>query len=316
MEDDPRDDPAYRELVEQVNSRTCVAFVGSGLSIGHYPSWPDLIGDLCEACGLPETAAEARRGAEPDRLTTWADEAHDHNPDTYYAKLDEIFGQRPTSTRLAYSLLLRLRFASYVTTNFDPLLEVESRKDEHEIRGIRALPSLNAGELNGRRIFYVHGYLREGRSATHHSLVLRRSEFDHAYDGDRSMLPGFLQQLLVYHPVLFIGAGLQEPQLEHVFDICRRLRRGIESEYSARAPKRYILRPTTLRTSGAASDAPLMRDKRAEAEEDRRFEEIDVKVVRYHKGGAGHSGIEEMLEEWCELSPLPIEPGFPEGGTR
>jgi hypothetical protein len=52
VEKDTRDNPFYEELVEQVNSRRCVAFVGSGLSMGYYPSWSDLIGGLCEACGL------------------------------------------------------------------------------------------------------------------------------------------------------------------------------------------------------------------------------------------------------------------------
>jgi hypothetical protein len=60
LKEETRDDPLYRELVEQVNSRQCVAFVGSGLSMGYYPSWSDLIGELCEACGLLNEAVDAR----------------------------------------------------------------------------------------------------------------------------------------------------------------------------------------------------------------------------------------------------------------
>jgi hypothetical protein len=148
-----RNQPYYDDLEKLVlrSLRTCVVFVGSGLSTGQYPSWPDLIGDLCEACGLPEDAATARAVTDADLLARLADAAHDRGGETYPSKkLDEIFGRRVTHTRAAYGLLMRLAFASYVTTNFDPLLGYESMKPEHNVRGVRALPALNASELTTR----------------------------------------------------------------------------------------------------------------------------------------------------------------------
>jgi hypothetical protein len=312
------DNALYKELVEQVNSRRCVAFIGSGLSMGQYPSWPDLIGQLCEACGLLGEAADARKTQDPDVLTRLADVAHDRDREAYHRKLDDVFGRRVTHTRAAYGLLARLPFASYVTVNFDPLLGYEGMKPEHNIRGIRTLPALQVHELASRCIFYVHGYIQDGRSSANHPLVLRHSEFERAYDVSQSMLHSFLQQLLISYPVLFIGVGLGEPQLRRVFEICRGIRRGIEEEYGAPAPKRYILRPTVLRTGQDSGGKAAGRDEvaKAEAEEDILFEEIDVKVVRYYQRDSGHSGIEEMLEEWGDLSPPSIEPGFFGGGPR
>ncbi len=314
MKDEARDDPLYRELVEQVNSRRCVIFVGSGLSMDQYPSWSDLVADLCEACGLPDEAAEARTKRDADSLPRLADVAYDSDPDAYSRKLDEIFGRRVTGTRAAYGLLARLPFVSYVTVNFDPLLGYESMKPEHNICGIRTLPSLHVHELAARCIFYVHGYIRDDRSSADHPLVLRQSEFKRFYDVSRSMLPGFLQQLLISYPVLFIGMGLGEPQLKRVFEICRDLRRGIVTEYGVPAPQRYILRPMVFRPEEKAGSGATRRDEATESEEDRLFEEIDVKVVRYHQRDSRHSGIEEILEEWCDLSPPSIEPGFFGGG--
>ena len=46
MRYDERDTYLQEELFEHVNSRTCVAFEGSGLSMGHYPFCSNLIGDL------------------------------------------------------------------------------------------------------------------------------------------------------------------------------------------------------------------------------------------------------------------------------
>ena len=287
------------------------------MSIDQYPSWSDLVGDLCEACGLPNEAADARTKRDTDLLPRLADAAYAADSEAYSRKLDEIFGRRVTGTRAAYSLLARLPFASYVTVNFDPLLGYEGMKPEHGICGIRTLPSLHVHELAARCIFYVHGYIRDDRSAAGHPLVLRQSEFRRAYDVSQSMLPGFLQQLLISYPVLFIGMGLAEPQLKQVFEICRDLRRGIETEYGVPAPRRYILRPMAFRPEqNSGSRRATRRDETTESEEDRLFEEIDVKVVRYHQRDSRHSGIEEILEEWCDLSPPSIEPGFFGGVPR
>jgi hypothetical protein len=158
-------------------------------------------------------------------------------------------------------------------------------------------------------VFYIHGYIGEGRSAADHDLVLRQSEFDSAYS-DHSTLFSFLHQLLIYHPVLFIGIGLNEPQLKRVFEICRQIRRKIDTQYAAHAPQRYILRPMEFRSKETAGGRTLTRDSTTESEEDKLFEEIDVRVVRYDRRDSRHSGIEELLERWCELSPPSIEPGF------
>jgi hypothetical protein len=119
-----RNEPYYKDLEELVlRSRRCVAFIGSGLSMGQYPSWSALIADLCEACGLPADAEMARSTTDPNTLAHLTDVAHDNDSEAYYQVLDTVFGHRVTDTRAAYDLLMRLPFASYVTTNFDPLLE-------------------------------------------------------------------------------------------------------------------------------------------------------------------------------------------------
>jgi hypothetical protein len=277
--------------------------------MGQYPSWSELIADLCKACGRAADAETARYTKDPNTLATLADIAHDNDSDAYYRVLDTVFGHRVTSTRAAYDLLMRLPFASYVTTNFDPLLEYESRKPDRNIGGIRALPSLNVAEVSRRCVFYIHGYIGEGRSAADHDLVRRQSEFSSGYS-DQSTLFSFLHQLLIFHPVLFIGIGLDEPQLKRVFEICRQLRREIETQYRAIAPQRYILRPMEFSSKEIAGGRPLTQNRTKESEEDKLFEEIDVRVVRYDGRDRSHSGIEELLEGWCELSPLSIEPGF------
>lgn len=148
VDDDVHYEPHYESLRKQVLSGRCVAFLGSGLSTGLYPSWTDLVYRLCVECNAPNS--EAAKSADADLLIQLADDAHSADPDMYYHVLDEEFGRWPTDTRLAYDLLMRLPFQSYVTTNFDPLLEYESRKPEHRDRsgGVHAYPSLPVDDLS------------------------------------------------------------------------------------------------------------------------------------------------------------------------
>lgn len=302
------DEPLYGELTEQVlHSGQCMVFVGSGLSVEQYLTWPVLICRLCKACGVADP--EAALDADADDLMRMADAAYEQDRESYYRVLDDVFGRGVTGTRVAYGLLLRLPFAGYVTTNFDPSLEWESRIPERGIQRVYALPSLKAAGLAERSVFYIHGHLRDDRPAADHDIVLRQSEFDLHY-GEESLLPGFLRELLSYHPILFIGTSLREPELNRIFEICRRIRKRIETKYSESAPPRYILLPMVFRIEEADGVRRLVRDVRAESDEDRLFGEMDIKVVRYDRKDERYSGIEDILQEWCALSPRKIESGF------
>jgi hypothetical protein len=116
----------YQNLIGLIRDRSCVPFIGSGLSAGLYPSWNDLIKTLCEECDVGNLGTEENLSSED--LLKKADEAKANDVVAYNRTLGELFTPS-VHKREAYELLLRLKFRFYITTNFDPLLAEETRKE-------------------------------------------------------------------------------------------------------------------------------------------------------------------------------------------
>lgn len=200
----------------------CVAWIGSGLSAGaDYPSWEKIIRDLCDACNVTSLGEDE---ASTEVLQTKADECKDHAPNKYYHTLATHFGKPISKTRLAYQLLLKLPFKAFVTTNYDPLLMYAGEIENHpKVFRYPSLPT-DALSCSPAAIVYMHGLARYRDPITHDEiatgkdLVLSKSEFDAAYEG---MLRSFLEQMLAFRKVLFLGCGLREPEIQAIFQRIR-----------------------------------------------------------------------------------------------
>jgi hypothetical protein len=294
----------YRDLKRLTRSGTCFAFIGSGLStgMGLYPSWKDLILRLCNRCSVPIPDSADLSNAET--LMDLADEALASDAPTYHRVLAETFGTLPPTTRRTYNLLMQLPFKGYVTTNFDPLLADMCRLSPGRCSDVRVYPSLEA-DFSERRVFYMHGYVPDGADPIDHRLVLGKTQFDYAYGS--TTLRSFLEQLLTYHPVVFIGARLREPSLHRVFDFCRSTREDIARHFSATPRPRYILLPNLYLNAGGKSNET---DVEAESSENESFGAYDIRVVRYDNENDTHSMIDKYLTDWARLPPVPLRSGF------
>lgn len=291
-----------------------MAFVGSGLSTlkALYPGWGELIGQICKECGLPiPSPAESQN---VDFLLEQAEVARDRDEQAYCRVLGQVFGKPVVETRRAYDLLMRVKFQSYVTVNFDPLLATESRKSEYQCDGVYSFPSLPIHRIGKRAVYYIHGYIHPNTTPNADQVVLGRRDFGSAYSDEGSTLKSFLHQLFTFHPILFLGCTLREPPLKRVFDNCRQVRKDIERKMPGhQAPPRYALLP--MRFYSEERHPSEQRDLEGEREETNRFRELDIAVLRYNPKDEKHSTIEEILEEWCELAPVKERSGFPESGA-
>jgi hypothetical protein len=138
---------------------------------------------------------------------------------------------------------MRVPFRSYVTLNFDPILANQSRFHERKVFSYRSLP---AEEIAYRSAFYIHGLIEEDGKADPEKNVLGERVFAKAYNHVASVLPGFLQQLLTYRSVLFIGCSLREPALQPLFKFCYNFQKDLEPMAMRPPPKKYILLPVLL----------------------------------------------------------------------
>ena len=287
-----------------LRSGECVAYLGSGLSAGVFPSWPCLVNDLCAACGC-EDRVDSR---SPSKVLLAAAEcARKADCDRYHDQLGKIFGTITTTNPL-YSVLLQIPFKSYITVNFDPLLANETRNPSSRCRRVMKYPDLDRAHVGDCTVYYLHGLVAEGDAPVPGTIVLAQSEFDIAY-AEAGPVTTFLLETFKREAVCFIGCSLEEPPLAQVFRICRQQQEEITRLGGGSPPPRHIFRAKELVTSSPGTDLTTVRAERIGAE-DAFYSGLGIGVVRYDPIDAHHNGLRKMLEDVAELPGIPLQFGF------
>lgn len=289
-----------------IESRNCIAFIGSGFSRGIYPSWKVLIKSICEAC---DVGFEEKEAENPDYLLDAAEAALQRNPERYYSTLGNAFG-RICNTNPVYRAIFEIGFKSIITVNFDPLLQQECRVP-HSSWSLRCYPDLDLGIINNRTVYYIHGLIREKEIPGPNSIVLARSEFDRAYkDPDFGETRTFLVEALKRNEICFLGCGLAEPTLPRVFEICKKQQQAIRdrSGRGGETPLRFILLPALEGHLGLDVDSTSAQQtlEQMKDSEDRHFADFDILVYRYHPRDAQYSGLRHLLEELAQYRPADL----------
>ncbi len=293
-----------QDLIAAVRSEKCVAFIGSGVSADSYPSWHELITELCERCGITR---HVTRDTPADELQAAAQDAKTLDEEAYHAFLTDRFGSLPPTIPRLYDVLLELTFSSYLTTNFDRVLAYKSSLARRRCNErVYAYPSLDRKAMNSRSVHYLHGRITNGPGPVKHTIVLARDEFKAAY-GSNSNLMNFLVETLVQDPLVFIGCTLREPQMKEVFRICRdnqlerqRANQGLGLP-RGNSPKRFIfLPPTTIETRNGCDDA--LDSEVEQRREDEQYRSMGIEPVRYSAEGRDHSQLCLALDRLTRLS--------------
>lgn len=292
-----------------IQTGDCIAWLGSGLSLAAgYPGWDSAVKTLCNQCGVAPPSAP---GLVEDELLDKAEECKSANENVYRATLGQLFGEQPTSSRVAYNYLMNLPFKAYVTTNYDPLLSTAGvNQGKHQIYSYPSLPVQKLGTESP--IYYIHGLARIDDKPTGENLILARSDFDQAYNG---IVRSFLDQILTYNPVLFVGCSLAEPTMQPVFRTVNQIQGLIQAKYPDELlPQRRILLPRRYRNESDDPGQPiLVVDDRGESSEVSRLRELSIKVHRYIQTGKNHPEIESILEILCGYEE-PNRLGIPSSG--
>jgi hypothetical protein len=291
-----------------------VAWIGAGLSIcADYPNWPETIDRLCLACDVQclNSKKKSRKS-----LIEKAEECKKMNIDEYQKTLADIFGRPVTGTRRAYQLLMKLPFKGYVTTNFDPLLCESAAVLGYT--NVYSYPDLNIEKLSrdDRPIFHIHGLARQGDASRGDNLILASSDFKEAYE-DIGNVQSFLNQLLQFRSLLFLGCSLDDPYIYETFQRVHKIHMKIKEGSSGKnLPKRYILFPKRQIIYDDILGNETLDDNYAEHDEEERFQTMDIKVITYTHDDNRYWEIDQILQYVLEMGgeykpPLP-KPGFSE----
>jgi SIR2-like domain len=196
--------PQLRELAGQLGERArrgqLALFIGAGVSAAAgLPTWEELLDELASRSGLDE---DLRRGLgqlpPQDSAALLARELGREHLEGF---VKERFGPGPYA--LAHALIADLPVQEFVTTNYDPLVELAA---EDIGRQLSVLP-YDDTEPGRPWLLKLHG------DAAHPaSVVLTREEYLHLGDA-RAALAGVLHSLLLTRHVLFVGTSMLDDDL-------------------------------------------------------------------------------------------------------
>ncbi len=201
------------ELGEKARRGQLALFVGAGVSAAAgLPTWEQLLDELAAASGLDD---ELRAGLSlMPAQDSAALLARELGRDRMEAFMEERFG--PGRYALAHALVALLPVQEFVTTNYDPLVELAAADVGRELR---VLP-FEEPTPGAPWLLKLHG------DAAHpESVVLTREEYLESGD-TRAALAGVLHSLLLTRHVLFVGTSMLDDDLIRIAHQVRRAARG------------------------------------------------------------------------------------------
>lgn len=289
-----------------VSDGNCVVWIGSGLSVvAEYPTWRELIEDLCTRCKVaPLSDTDAGKA---HALIEKAQECKNADDAEYYSVLNDCYSGIKAPTRVALTLLMGLDFRAFITTNFDPLLRLAGHPSG---RGFYSYPNLPAAKLDEdpAGMFYIHGQAGEG-TPPGSKLVLSAQEFEEAYNGPTSW---FLTSLFVSYDIVFVGAELAEPEVGEILRRIGNVYASVRAKHTELPERRRcILLPARYVEEHGAR----VRNLGKEEGERRRFAEIDIQALHYEYATKDRRELEEILLDAQRLTGgSALDPSFGPGG--
>ena len=195
---------ALRQVAEDLGGRArageLAVFLGAGVSAAAgLPTWEQLLGELADRAGLDDALRAGLARLPPQDAAALL--ARELGRDRLSAYVQERFG--PGQYSLAHALIAGLPVHEYVTTNYDPLVELAAADIG---RPLRVLP-FDEPAPGAPWLLKLHG------DAAHpESIVLTREQYLEFGD-HRTALAGVLQSLLLTRHVLFVGTSMLDDDL-------------------------------------------------------------------------------------------------------
>lgn len=260
--------PQLRKLTQAYASGQLIAFVGSGVSraVG-LPTWGELIDKICEyapsygtpAATLTEIADLSSRGKFIEAITALE---HTLGKPTFVSIVQELLDDRNCEVPPLAQLLAKMapKLRAVLTTNLDRL--VERAFPGSWVTHNRPLPTL-ARERDF--ILKLHGTLHDADT-----WIMTRPQYDRAMYADPRHQPVF-RALLLGAPMLFVGFGLDDADLNAVLGQIRAMGQG-------QVPQHFALVPEPI--------GPVRR---------RQMSDAGVTLVGYDNSDGTHSGAVETL---------------------
>ncbi len=198
----------FKRIMAASDSDSLTFFVGAGISkLSNAPKWSELIDSFCDELGI-----EKKKNYSNEEYLSIPQMFYysiGENTEKYYDFVDNCFG-KDLSTNLIHKKLFDLNPHSFVTTNFDDLLEKSAVENCQTFRTVAQ--DIEIPEINGDKfILKLHGDLR------HRNIVLKEEDYLN-YSEKFKLTETLLKSIFATNTVVFIGYGLNDYNIKLILN--------------------------------------------------------------------------------------------------
>lgn len=192
---------AYKRIINASQNHSLSFFVGAGVSsLSGAPSWKKLIQKICEQINYP--VKDNYSSDENLRLPQIFYHSIDKDDKQYYRFIEQNLIQGELSPNAIHKALLRLNPVSFITTNFDDLLETAAIQYCQSYISVAC--DNEVANINGNKyILKLHGDLK------HRNIVFKEEDYLN-YSENFKLIETLLKSIFSTNTVVFIGYGLND----------------------------------------------------------------------------------------------------------
>lgn len=191
-------------ICKAAKNNKLVVFVGAGVSMNSgYPSWESLIIDFAKGLGV-----DMSEYSIDDYLKIPQYYYNLRKEKEYYDIVLNKFDIKAEPNKI-HELILDLRPAHIITTNYDDLIEKAANR-KGDFFDVVAKDSDLPYSINNKMIIKMHGDLKNK------NIVLKEDDYL-SYFNNFQLIQNYIKSLISTHVVLFIGYSISDINVKYIF---------------------------------------------------------------------------------------------------
>jgi len=267
------------DLIKEIANRNCIAFAGAGISQGAgLPGWPDLLRqmlDWYEKDGKKLTDRdELEEYIKKGDLLLVAQEMRERLGDNNFCDfMRDKFLDPKLKPTVSHNLLAKIPFAAIITPNYDKLMESSCTKfygvEQHKFTHSDAAGLQRAMGDDRFYIFKSHGTIDDIST-----VILGKKDYRNIMHNNQAYQI-YMQSIINNKTLLFIGFGLNDPDMDMIMD-------ELDIAFKGYARKHYAL----------MNSAEIKSIKQKQLEND-----YNIQIIPYMPSALHHPEVEAFLED-------------------
>ena len=198
----------FKRILDASKSNSLTFFVGAGVSaLSDAPKWSELIDSFCKELKRPTKKYSSDEYLSIPQMYYYS---IDKDKEKYYEFINNCFAQKQLSPNIIHKMMYDLRPHSFITTNFDDLLEdaaVENSQSFISVAQDKEISNINGNNF----ILKLHGDLK------HKNIILKEEDYLN-YSETFKLTETLLKSIFATNTVVFIGYSLNDYNIKLILN--------------------------------------------------------------------------------------------------